>query len=191
MRPTCIPVFIALLALSLILTGSTLPTTRAAGSERLSLPLLACPGCINTNPPPTTPPVEPPSPPDTSTYVPQMVALVNQARANVGCPVVTPNDILMRATQAWSETMARTGNYTHAIGGYYQSHGYPGTTLENIDAGADTPAFAFEDWMTSPAHKRNIEFCYPASDPSYDPTMVYSIGVGYKAEYWTLVIGWE
>lgn len=45
--------------------------------------------------------------------------------------------------------------------------------------------------MESAPHRRNIEFCYPSSDPSYDPTMAYSIGVGYAEGYWTLAIGWE
>lgn len=182
-----IAAFIAVLA---VILGSAAYSAGAAGSNKVHLPMLACPGCNGPAPQPTTPTVPTPEPtPDTSAYAARMIELVNGARAAVGCPAVTPNAILMRGAQEWSETVARTGNYTHAPGNYYQERGYLGGTAENMDAGAETPDFAFQNWMASPLHKRNLEWCYPASDPSYSPAMIYEVGVGYAEGYWTLVIG--
>lgn len=183
-----IAAFIAVLA---VVLGSAAYNVGAAGSYKVHLPMLACPGCDGPAAQPTTPSVPTPEPtPDTSTYAARMVELVNGARAAVGCPAVTPNAILMRGAQEWSETMARTGNYVHSHGDYYRNLGYPGATVENIGPG-ETPDYAFEGQMTSPLHKRNLEWCYPTSDPSYNPARIYEVGVGYAEGYWTLVIGWR
>lgn len=163
----------------LIVVG--LSAAHSAGTTHIYLPALPCATC-------TGPTLQPPSPtPDTSTYDDRMIELVNQARADAGCPAATPHATLMQATSDWSATMAQTGNYTHSGGGYYASYGYPNGPLENIGTG-ETPEYAFEGWMESPTHRRNIEFCYLPSDPSYNPAMMYDIGVGYMNGYWTLAI---
>lgn len=176
----------ALFLLTLATAGLSL--ANASAENKVYLPVLSCPDCDG----PAAQPTNPPAPtPDPASYAAEMVELVNQARVAAGCPAAVADPTLMRAAQDWSATMARSGNYTHSGGGYYQGYGYNGLVLENIAGGAETPNYAFQGWMNSPTHKGNLEFCYPASDPSYDPTMPYSIGVGYQDGYWTLAIGWE
>jgi len=60
--------------------------------------------------------------------------------------------------------------------------------LENIGS-SDGPEYIFEDGMNSSLHKRNIEWCSPMSDPSYNPATKYEIGISYAGGYWTLAIG--
>lgn len=163
----------------------------AVQTMRVNLPLVSCPGCAGAVPTPAPVPTMPSAPtPDPSAFAGRMVELVNQTRVAAGCPVVTADATLMQAAQEWSSTMATTHSYRHSLGGYYQQAGFPGTTLENIASGGDAPEYALEGWMLSPPHKANIEFCYPTSNPSYDPRIAYKIGVGYDEGYWTLVIGW-
>lgn len=182
------PSTIILTLTALIALSGAAYALAATPTNRVYLPQVSCSGCTGTTSTPVQPsPIPTPNPSD---YAAGMIVRVNQARAAAGCPAVVANSTLMRAAQDWTTTMANTGNYNHSLGGYYQAAGYPGTTLENIGPG-ETPEYAFEGWMESAPHKRNIEFCYPTNDPSYDPTMVYSIGVGYDRGYWTLAIGWE
>lgn len=177
---------LALVALSLSMAG--FDARAAIGPVRAYLPIVGCEDCAGraTSPTPRPSPSATPSP---SVYAARMVELVNQARAAVNCPAVTSHDALMRGAQAWSEKMARESIYEHSGSSYYESFGYPYGPLENIGTG-ETPEYALEGWMQSPSHKRNLEWCYPPSDPSYDPAMVYDVGVGYAwPGYWTLTIG--
>lgn len=183
-----LPIALALAALAALGLSQAL----AAARHQVHLPAVACAGCTGASPTVPPAPTVPPTPaPDPAEYAARMVELVNQARVAAGCPAATANDALMRGAQAWSETMASTGNYRHSGGGYYEHYGYPWGYQENIDGGAETPEFAFEDWMSSAPHKGNLEFCYPISDPSYTTARIYEIGVGYDRFYWTLVVGWR
>lgn len=182
----------ALIAVLVVITAS-LSVTLAAPAHKVYLPTVACADCagsggsVNPSPVPSPVPTNPPAAPDLAAYRARMVELVNQARAAFGCPLVTPNAYLMERTQAWSETIVATGNAVHAPGGWYD--GYPGGGGENLD-GAETPDYAFQNWMASPAHRYRIEAsCYSTSDPSYDPARIYEIGIGFKSGVWTLFVG--
>ena len=125
-------------------------------------------------------------------YTGRMVSMVNVARVAAGCPAAEPHPALMQATQDWSTYMRTSGDYSH--GDYWvfdkKYAAYPGVGVyENISGGSMTPEVAFDEWFNSPLHKRNMLWCYPPSDPSYEPTRLYEIGVGYDSEYWTLAIG--
>lgn len=188
-------ILIALTTLTtLIALGYAAYARAAAPTNRIYLPHVSCPTCTGPTTSPVQPTPVPPTPvpptPNPSGYAAQMIVLVNQARAAAGCPAVVANATLMRAAQDWSTTMANTGNYNHSGSTFYSGYGFNGAVLENIGPGA-TPEYAYEGWMLSAPHKRNIEFCIPTSDPSYDPSMVYHIGVGYDRGYWTLALGWE
>jgi uncharacterized protein YkwD len=173
----------ALIALS-ALSGAAYALA-ATPTYRVYLPQVSCPNCTG----PTTPPAPTPTP---SSYAAQMTTLVNQARAAAGCPAVVANATLMRAAQDWTTTMANTGNYNHSGSTFYSGYGYTGGLFENINGGADTPEYAFDTWMASPTHRSNMTWCYPTTDPSYNPAMIYEIGVGYAYPgYWTLVIGFR
>lgn len=180
------------LAALVIITGlkpaQSGPGGGAAEERRAFLPQLVCPSCTAVEGPPTA------TPPSTTTpgaFEARMVELVNGARLAAGCPAALSNPILMRAAGDWSAYMARTGDYGHGTPEQFgQKYGaYPGGVMENINGGTNVPEYAFEGWMASPPHRRNLEWCYPATDPSYNPAMIYEIGVGYADGYWTLVIG--
>lgn len=137
-----------------------------AATTKVYLPLVACPGCAGSVVSPTPTPSPTPVPVNPDAYEAEIIRLVNEARAAVNCPAVTPNASLMQATGDWSAYMARTGDYQHAPGNWYAIYGYPSNAvLENI-SGGDEPEYVFEGWMLSTFHKRNIEWCYPLSDPS-------------------------
>ena len=175
-----LPTLLALLSL-VTLVGAQAPAT----ATKVYLPLVACPGCAGNSvlPNPT------PAPVDANAHEARIIQLVNEARVAVGCPAAIPNAVLMQATGDWSAYMAATSDYCHAGFGYYATYGYPsGLVLENI-GGGDGPDYMFEGWMLSSLHKRNIEWCYPISDPSYSPAVRYEIGIGYAGGYWTLAIG--
>jgi len=179
-----LPTLLALLVGLVPLVGAQAPAT----TTQVFLPLVACPGCAGSGvlPSPTPSPTLEPVTPDA--YEAEIIRLVNEARAAVNCPAVTPNASLMQATGDWSAYMKRTGDYQHAPGNWYASYGYPSNAvLENIGAG-DTAQYMFEGWMLSTFHKRNIQWCYPISDPSYSADRVYEIGIGYAGGYWTLAI---
>lgn len=156
----------------------------AAAPYGAYLPSVGCAGCVRR----ALQPIATPRP-NPSAYAVREIELVNEARAAVGCPPVVANDALMRGAQAWSETMAREGFAGHSGAGYYERFGYPHSTrVENIGSG-EWPEDIFERWMASTLHRRNIEWCILPSDPSYDPTTTYDIGVGYAwPGYWTLTI---
>lgn len=182
MKRLAITLALALLALAAV----GLNQAFAADTTRVYLSLLACPTCSGTG---TTTPPPPTQTPTPGANVSRMIELVNEARTAVGCPAVTANAALMQGAQDWTNYMASTGDYRHADGGYYADRGWlGGMFVENIGTG-ETTDYAFEGWMLSPAHKRNIESCYPTDDPSYNPAMIYDIGVGYARGYWTLAIG--
>ena len=183
------PALLVLVAILAIIQSS--PRAHAGDPATITtvyMPFVACLGCAGVQPSPVPSPVPTPDP---TIYVARMVEQVNAARVEAGCPTAVPNAALMRATDAWSTYMRTTGDYSHGTNGpgQHKYDAYPGGVLENI-AGASTPEFAFDAWFTSPLHQRNMLWCYPPSDPSYDPARQYEIGVGYNDGYWTLAIGW-
>ena len=180
-----LPTLLALLAGLAPLVGAQAP----AATTKVYLPLVACPGCTGSVPRPSPTPSPTTEPVNPDAFEARIIQLVNEARATVGCPAVTPNASLMQATGDWSAYMARTGDYQHAPSNWYATYDYPSNgVLENI-SGGDEPEYVFEGWMLSTFHKRNIQWCYPISDPSYTADRIYEIGIGYDGSYWTLAIG--
>lgn len=179
-------ILLSLMTLILLGSGLTILPIRAAtptASEAIYLPLLACPGCTGTGTGTT-----PPSDPDPRVLALTVVDLVNRERVQVGCPaaVVSPN--LMAATQAWSEHMVATSTYQHADASWYAPYGFPGGVLENIGGGGPYPDLIVQAWMQSTTgHRENLLDCVynDPDNPSYDPSVVYVVGVGYADGYWT------
>jgi uncharacterized YkwD family protein len=115
-----------------------------------------------------------------SSYIQQVVALVNKERAAAGLAPVSALDSLNKVAAAKATDM-RTNNYfSHtsptygspfdmmsAFGITYQAAG------ENIAMGQKTPQEVMTAWMNSPGHKANIL----SSNFNY-------IGVGFDNNYW-------
>ncbi|MFD0264994.1 CAP domain-containing protein [Streptomyces sp. NPDC127106] len=117
----------------------------------------------------------------------QILALVNQERAAVGCPALTLNAKLTAAAQSHSQDMAAHANMSHTgsdgsdPGQRITRAGYTWSTYgENVAYGYSTPAAVMEGWMNSPGHKRNILDC-----------SFKEIGIGYAQpnHYWTQDFG--
>lgn len=140
-------------------------------------------------------------PPAWSALEEEVVVLVNQARANgATCPSgprpathpLTWNDELAEAARLHSLDMAEQDYFSHtSLDGRspwdrMEDAGYTGfPTSENIAAGSRTAQDAFNSWMSSDGHCRNIM----SSNPN-------EIGVGYATvegsswgHYWTQTFG--
>ncbi|AWZ08855.1 MULTISPECIES: CAP domain-containing protein [unclassified Streptomyces] len=142
---------------------------------------------------PVEPPAEPagtPAPSDSaapSGAVAEVLALVNQERATVGCPALTVNEKLTKAAQDHSEDMAAHSNMSHTgsdgsdPGQRITRAGYQWSTYaENVAYGYDTAAKVMEGWMNSPGHKRNILDCNVKE---------IGIGLAQPGQYWTQDFG--
>lgn len=187
MRRSITRILLTLMATGLILALHQIAQASSFGAAEARmayLPAVSCLACSGRQP---TPPA-----PDPDAYEARMIELVNQARVAAGCPAAGIHPALVQATAEWSDYMSRTGDYSHGTPDQVdERYGpYPGGVLEDI-SGDGPPEYVFGNWMESPGHRRNLEYCYPPDDPSYRPTMVYDIGVGYVHGYWTLAIGWR
>ncbi len=189
------PLLLTLLTIAGMLSASprSAPTGAEAQAAQITiyLPALSCPTCA-TKTPATPEPQPSPAPENPDAFEARMIELVNQARTAAGCPAATPSSILMRAAGDWSAYMSATSDYQHAPSIWYSDPPYlypTNAVLENIAGGSDSPDYVFSGWMASPAHRGNLEWCYHPDDPSYDPSRLYEIGVGYAGGYWTLAIG--
>ncbi|MCM1966504.1 CAP domain-containing protein [Streptomyces sp. G1] len=142
---------------------------------------------------PVESPVEPaatPGPSDSaapSGALAEVLALVNQERAAVGCPVLTVNEKLAKAAQDHSEDMAAHSNMSHTgsdgsdPGQRITRAGYQWRTYaENVAYGYPTAAQVMEGWMNSPGHKRNILDC---------DLEEIGIGLAQPGQYWTQDFG--
>ncbi|MFD7630989.1 CAP domain-containing protein [Streptomyces sp. NPDC059851] len=141
----------------------------------------------------TKPQVQAPTAPKPTAAAPasgvaaEILALVNQERAVVGCPALTINAKLTAAAQSHTEDMAAHANMSHTgsdgsdPGQRITRAGYAWSTYgENVAYGYSTPAAVMEGWMNSPGHKRNILNC-----------SFKEIGIGYAQpnHYWTQDFG--
>ena len=96
----------------------------------------------------------------------QVLALVNQARTQAGCPALTVDGRLTRAAMRHASAMANRGFFSHtgADGSSparrISDTGYVwNLTGENIAAGQPTAQAAFGTWINSPGHRANILNC--------------------------------
>jgi uncharacterized protein YkwD len=142
------------------------------------------PGATATATPPpstSTPPQPSPSAPPTSTapspsptesptgnaaFEAEVVTIVNQERAKVGCPAVTVDDRLTAAARAHSADMAARNYFSHttpegvAFATRITNAGYRWSGAgENIAKGQRTPQEVMTSWMNSDGHKANILNC--------------------------------
>lgn len=118
---------------------------------------------------------------EASTYVEQVVALVNAERAKAGVPMLTIDPAVMAAADVRAKE--NTVEYSHTrpdgrkcatalkdLGISYRGYG------ENIAFGQKTPEEVMTDWMNSDGHRANI------LNPKFK-----NIGVGYcegDTKYW-------
>ncbi|MFF5985690.1 CAP domain-containing protein [Prauserella flavalba] len=116
-----------------------------------------------------------------------MVDLVNDERADAGCPAVTVDSRLTRAAQKHSDDMARREYLSHTspdgrtFDERIRDEGYPRPAAENIAMGLSSPEAVMDAWMSSDGHRRNILNCD-----------ITTIGVGVNSDgwYWTQNFGY-
>lgn len=114
----------------------------------------------------------------------RVLALVNAARAEAGCPAVTRNAALDRAAADYAAVMARTGTFSHTgpdgsdFAERVRAAGYDDPGGENIAQGQTGADEVMTDWMNSPGHRRNILDC-----------SFRTLGVGEVDDYWVQEFG--
>ncbi|MEV5985069.1 CAP domain-containing protein [Streptomyces sp. NPDC052051] len=95
----------------------------------------------------------------------QVIALVNQERAKVGCSPVTANSALSGLAQAFSEDMAARNFFDHTDPSgndpwdRAKARGITGLGGENIARGQANAQAVMDAWMHSPGHRANILNC--------------------------------
>ncbi|MGW2598795.1 CAP domain-containing protein [Streptomyces klenkii] len=101
-----------------------------------------------------------------STYVQQVVDMVNAERAKAGCSPLTVNAKLQAAAQGHSDDMAARDYYAHTSpegkspGDRMTAAGYRWSTYgENIFKSPKDARTAMDGWMKSPGHRANILNC--------------------------------
>lgn len=168
-------------AATLVVLALSLHIGIAATPTRVYLPLLSCPTCNGAQP------VLPTPTPDPTAVDPvrrELLALVNAARVEAGCPAAREDPLLMQATQEWSVYMERNNVYEHAPEEWYINLGVDYAKLENIGSANSDAQRMVTIWMNSPNHFNNMIYC--------DETNVeYVIGVGYFDGNWTLNLAWH
>lgn len=120
--------------------------------------------------------------------------LINRYRAENGLEPLGFSRTLSEAAESHSSDMAATGYFDHTMSDgttveqNIRFHGYDGGTYgENIAAGTDTAAYAFETWRYSPTHNENM------LRPAYGAIGIGRVqggGSGY-GWYWTTIFGGE
>ncbi|MCF1595978.1 CAP domain-containing protein [Streptomyces muensis] len=95
----------------------------------------------------------------------EVLQLVNQERAQVGCSAVAANSSLTDLAQDFSEDMAARGFFDHTDPGGLSpwdraaKAGITDLGGENIARGQSDAAAVMDAWMNSPGHKANILNC--------------------------------
>lgn len=91
-----------------------------------------------------------------------ILPLINKLRAEHGLSAVTADTAAMRAAADQANRMSRTGQMEHNIGfgaNFADRMNRMGVTLqaaENIAEGQGTPERAFDAWVRSPKHLKNM-----------------------------------
>ncbi|WP_416973196.1 CAP domain-containing protein [Streptomyces sp. 4F14] len=95
----------------------------------------------------------------------QVLVLVNEERAKVGCSALSANSALAGLAQEFSEDMAARGFFDHtdpdgkSPWDRASAAGISDLAGENIARGQADAASVMEAWMNSPGHKANILNC--------------------------------
>ncbi|MGW6654964.1 SCP-like extracellular [Streptomyces sp. CB02130] len=140
---------------------SKAPTT---APEKSSAPASKAPAPPKTSaaPPPSKKPS--PSPTDASARS-EVLALVNQERAKVGCSPLSTSAPLTSLAQNFSEDMAARGFFDHTDPDgdtpwdRAAQAGVQGLAAENIARGQAAAQAVMEGWMNSEGHRANILNC--------------------------------
>ncbi|MEV6584012.1 CAP domain-containing protein [Streptomyces sp. NPDC051582] len=117
----------------------------------------------------------------------EVVALVNQERAKVGCSALTVNPKLTAAALNHSQDMAAHSNMSHTgsdgsgPGERITRSGFTWMTYgENVAYGYSTPEQVMTGWMNSPGHRENILNC---------AFKEIGVGLAQPNSYWTQDFG--
>ncbi|WP_345043883.1 CAP domain-containing protein [Streptomyces sannanensis] len=101
-----------------------------------------------------------------SSYVRQVIALLNREREKHGCGPLRADSHLRTAAQRHSDDMAARGFFSHTNpdgtdpGRRITVTGYEWSTYgENIAVGQKSPEQVMKSWMDSPGHRANILNC--------------------------------
>ncbi|MEV3873835.1 CAP domain-containing protein [Streptomyces sp. NPDC049906] len=140
-------------------TPAERPTTAPATPPKPSAPA--------PKPAPSTPVAPPPAAevPTGGTAEAQVLALVNQERAKVGCQPLGADDELARLAEGFSRDMAARGFFDHtdpdgdSPWDRAAAAGIDGLGGENIARGQADAAAVMDAWMNSPGHRANILNC--------------------------------
>jgi uncharacterized protein YkwD len=130
--------------------------------------------------PTTTTSVAPPSLAD------QVLALVNQARADAGCGPLTVHAALVTAAQGHADDMATHDYFSHESqdGRTFVDRalaaGYPDPGAENIAKGQADAASVMAAWLDSPPHRANILNC---------ELTTLGLGLNTDGMYWVQLFG--
>lgn len=92
-----------------------------------------------------------------------VVSLTNKERQNVNLPVLTENDLLMKAAKLKAEDMAKREYFSHysptgeSPWFWFEKAGYEYSKAgENLAVNFDNSKDVVNAWMNSPSHKENI-----------------------------------
>lgn len=114
-----------------------------------------------------------PSSADTSSYVDEVIRLINEERAAAGKPALKKNDELCKNAEVRVAELGSCFSHirpdgTECFTAITVPYGYAG---ENIAKGQTDPEEVMECWMSSSGHKKNIlSSNYTAVGVAYDPS---------------------
>lgn len=112
----------------------------------------------------------------------QFLKLINDLRAQHGLPPVTLNNLLNQTAMNYSQALDESGQFTHnlngtSVGDRIKQGGYNmSTATENIAKGQGSVEEAFQSWVNSPGHLKNL----------LNPNIT-EIGLGMVNNVWTQV----
>jgi uncharacterized protein YkwD len=104
--------------------------------------------------------------------------LTNVERTEAGCPALTVNAQLTKASREHSAWMAQTGTFSHVGAGgsdfvsRAEAAGHTSPAGENIAWSYRTAAAVVDGWMSSPGHRANMLNC---------ASKTVGVGVAYSA----------
>ncbi|MEU6069872.1 CAP domain-containing protein [Streptomyces sp. NPDC047082] len=119
----------------------------------------------------------------------QVLKLVNEERAKVGCSPVSANSSLSKLAEAFSDDMAARGFFDHTDPDgatpwdRADKAGITGLGGENIARGQTDAAAVMEAWMNSPGHRANILNCD-------FKTLGVGVHIGSGGPWWTQDFGY-
>ncbi len=145
----------------------------------------------STSPQPTTSEAPPPSTKAAARIAPstaaQVIALVNDERAQAGCKALTEESHLTKAAQDYSDDMSARNFFSHTnpegvtFDQRIKNAGYSKPGAENIAKGQTSAAQVMGAWMNSEGHRANILNCSLTK---------IGVGVATKGWYWTQDFGY-